>query len=329
MKRRVFIAGVAAAAAMPLAVRAQERERVRRIAVLTGAAGQDDDDMPARSAAFVQGLQQAGWVEGRNVQITFRFPKGDPEELRKSIGELVALAPDVIVASGTASMAPLLSAVQTLPIVFVNVADPVGAGFVESLAQPGGNATGFMQFEYSLSGKWLELIKQLAPGVTRAAVLRDPTITSGIGQFAVIQSVAPSAGVEVVPIDVRDGNAIERRLAAFARSPNGAIIATASARTVVHRDLIVGLAARHRLPAIYHRRIFPAAGGLASYGPNLTEQYRQAAGYVARILKGEKPADLPVQAPTRYELVINLKTAKALGLTVPASMLATADEMIE
>ena len=259
MKRRVFIAGVAAAAAMPLAAHAQERERVRRIAVLTGASGQDDDDMPGRSAAFVQGLQQAGWVEGRNVQITSRFPKGDQQELRKSIAELVALAPDVVVASGTASMAPLLSAVPTLPIVFVNVADPVGAGFVESLAQPGGNATGFMQFEYSLSGKWLELIKQLAPGVTRAAVLRDPTITSGIGQFAVIQSVAPSAGVEVVPIDVRDGNAIERRLAAFAPSPNGAIIATASARTVVHRDLIVGLAARHRLPAIYHRRIFPAA----------------------------------------------------------------------
>ena len=329
MKRRAFIAGVAAAAAIPLAVRAQERERVRRIAVLTGAAGQDDDDMPARNAAFVQGLQQAGWVEGRNVQITSRFPKGDPEELRKSIGEIVALTPDVIVASGTASMAPLLSAVQTLPIVFVNVADPVGAGFVESLAQPGGNATGFMQFEYSLSGKWVELIKQLAPGVTRAAVLRDPTITSGIGQFAVIQSVAPSAGVEVVPIDVRDGNAIERRLAAFARSPNGVIIATASARTVVHRDLIVRLAARHRLPAIYHRRNFPVAGGLVSYGPSLVEQYRQAAGYVSRILQGEKPADLPVQAPTRYELVINLKTAKALGLTVPASMLATADEMIE
>jgi len=328
MKRRDFIAGVAAAAAFsPRTAHAQEK--IRRVGMITGAAGPDDEDAPQRNAAFRQGLQQGGWVEGRNVQIVSRHPRGNPEAMRKAIAELIAVSPDVMVVSGTASMAPLLAAVRTLPIVFINVADPVGAGFVESLAQPGGNATGFMQFEYSLSGKWVELIKQLAPGTTRAAILRDPTITSGIGQFAVIQSVAPSARIEVTPIDVRDAGGMERRLAAFARQPHGAMIATASASVVAQRDLVIALAARYRLPAIYHRRAFPAAGGLMSYGPNLFEQFRQAGGYVGRILKGEKPADLPVQAPTKYELVINLKTAKALGLTVPPSLLAIADEVVE
>lgn len=333
MRRREFMTLVGGAAALPfvhpLAARAQQPERMRRIGVLTGAGGPDDEEAPARGAALRQGLQQSGFVEGRNVQIDFRFPRANPEAARRHIAELVALSPDVIVASGTATMGPLLSAVRTLPIVFVNVADPVGAGFVESLARPGGNATGFMQFEYSLSGKWVELLKQIAPGVTRMAVLRDPSITSGIGQFAVIQSVAPSAGMEVVPVNVRDSAEIERRLAAFSRSPNGGMIATASARAVVHRDLLVALAARHRLPTIYHRRVFPASGGLISYGPNLIDQFRQAGGYAGRVLKGEKPADLPVQAPTRYELVINLKTAKALGLAVPPSLIATADEVIE
>ena len=242
---------------------------------------------------------------------------------------MVALAPDVILAAGSSTVAPLLQATRTVPIVFAIVPDPVGAGFVDSLARPGGNATGFMQFEYGLSGKWLELLKEIAPGVTRAAVLRDPAITAGIGQFAVIQSVAPSVGVEVSPVNVRDAGEIERAITAFARAPNGGLIVTASALATVHRDLIITLAARHKLPAVYSNALFVAAGGLISYGPDFVDQYRRAAGYVDRILKGEKPADLPVQAPTKYELVINLKTAKALGLTVPPSLLARADEVIE
>ena len=329
LKRREFITLLGGAAAWPLAARAQQGERMRRIGVLTCGAAADDPDAQARHAAFLQGLQQLGWTDGRNVRIDYRWGAGNPDNVRKDAAELAALAPDVIIASGTSTMAPLLQATRTVPIVFVNVADPVGAGFVESLAQPGGNATGFMQFEYNLSGKWLELLKQMAPSVTRAAILRDPAITAGIGQFAIIQSVAPSLGVEVRPVSVRDAGEIERSVAAFARSPNGGLILTASALAVRHRELIIALAARHKLPAVYSRRYFVTSGGLISYGADLVDQYRRVAGYVDRILKGEKPADLPVQAPTRYELVINLKTAKALGLDVPATVLVRADEVIE
>jgi putative ABC transport system substrate-binding protein len=296
--------------------------------VLTAFAA-DDQEGKARLTAFLEGLQSLGWVDGRNVRITTRWGGGNADDIRKSAAEIVELAPDVILSGGGASLVPLLQATRTLPIVFVNVPDPVGSGVVESLAQPGGNATGFMQFEYSLSGKWLELLKQLAPSVTRAAVIRDPTLTAGIGQFAVIQSVAPSLGVEVRPVNIRDPAEMERAIAAFARAANGGLVVTASALATVHRDLIVSLADRYKLPAIYFQRFLVTDGCLISYGPNLADQFRQAAGYVDRILKGEKPADLPVQAPTKYELVINLKTAKALGLIVPPSLLARADEVIE
>ena len=328
MRRREFITLLGGTmAAWPLGARTQER--IRRVGVLTGAGGPNDEEAPARRAALEQGLERAGWVEGGNLRIDYRFPAANPEATRRYAAELVALAPDVIISSGTASMAPLLQATRTVPIVFVNVADPVGAGFVDSLARPGGNVTGFLQFEYSLSGKWVELLKEIAPRVTRVAVLRDPTVTSGIGQFAVVQSVAPSAGMEVVPINVRDPAEIERRFGAFANSANGGVIATASALAVVHRDLLVALASRHRLPAIYHRKVFVVAGGLISYGPNLIDQFAHAGGYAGRILNGEKPADLPVQAPTKYELIVNLKTAKALRLEVPSPLLARADEVIE
>jgi putative ABC transport system substrate-binding protein len=331
MRRRKFITALGGALMMPLAqpppLRSQER--VRRVAVVIGGAGEDDVEGPARKAALEQGLAQAGFVAGRNVRIDYRYPTGNPDAVRRYAAELVALSPEVIISSGTASMPPVLQIARNMPIVFVNVADPVGAGFVESLARPGGNVTGFIQFEYSLSGKGVELLKQIAPGVTRAAVLRDPSVSSGIGQFAVVQSVAPAAGMEVVPIDVREAAEVERRLAAFANAPNGGVIATASARVVVHRDLVVALAARHRLPTIYHRRAFVQIGGLISYGPNIITQFAQAGGYAGRILNGEKPADLPVQAPTKYELAINLRTAKALGMTMPQSILATADEVIE
>jgi putative ABC transport system substrate-binding protein len=335
MRRRAFITllgGAVAAPAMhwPLAARAQQPgERMRRIGVLTGGASPDDPDTQANIAAFLQVLRQLGWTDGRNVQIEYRWGLGNTASIRKNADELAALAPGVILTSGTASLAPMLQATRTVPIVFVNVADPVGAGFVDSLSRPGGNATGFMQFEYGLSGKWLELLKQIAPSVTRAAILRDPTLTSGIGQFAIIQSVAPSVGVEVRPINVRDAGEIERGVAAFAGSSNGGLIVTSSALSAVHRDLIIALAARHKLPAVYYRRYFVTRGGLISYGYDLVDQYRRAAGYVDRILKGEKPADLPVQAPTRYELVINLKTATALGLDLPPTVLARADEVIE
>ena len=313
--------------AWPLAARAQQGERMRRIGVLLPVAA-DDPDPQAFYAAFVQRLQQLGWTDGRNVRIDTRWGAGNAANSRKYATELVALAPDVILAVGV-SVEPLLEATRTVPIVFTIVPDPVGSGFVDSLSRPGGNATGFLMFEYSLCGKWPELLKEIAPGVTRAAVLRDAAVAAGIGQFAVIQSVAPSVGVEVSPVNVRDAAEIERAVAAFARSGNGGLILTASALSVVHRDLIIALAARHKLPAVYHQRLFVAAGGLISYGPNFLDQFRQAAGYVDRILKGEKPADLPVQAPTKYELVINLKTAKALGLTVPQLILARADEVIE
>jgi putative ABC transport system substrate-binding protein len=328
--RREFITLLGgAAAAWPLAARAQEQERVRRIGWLAGGAAADDPEWQARIAAFLQVLQQLGWTDGRNVRVEYRWGLGSADNIRKYATELAALAPDVILASGTSTMAALLQATPTVPIVFLNVADPVGAGFVNSLARPGGNATGFSQFEYSLSAKWLELLKEIAAGVTRAAVLRDAALTAGIGQFAVIQSVAPSVGVEVNPVNVRDGGEIERAVAAFARTSNGGLIVTASALSLVHRELIITLAARHKLPAVYPRRLYVKDGGLISYGFDIVDQSRLAAGYVNRILKGEKPADLPVQAPTKYELVINLKTAKALGLNIPATVLARADEVIE
>ncbi len=301
---------------------------MRRIGVLMPLAA-DDTEGQARIAAFLQGLQQLGWADGRNVRIEYRWSAGNDADTRKFATELAALAPDVILANGAVAVAPLLQATRTVPIVFVLVPDPVGAGIVDSLARPGGNATGFITFEYGLSGKWLELLKQIAPGVTRAAVIRDPNISSGIGQFAAIQSVAPSLGVEVIPVNVRDAHEIERAVTAFARSSNGGLIVTGSGLATVHRNLIVTLAARHKLPAVYWDRTLVAGGGLISYGPDLHDQFRRAASYVDRILKGEKPADLPVQAPTKYELVINLKTAKALGLEVPAAVLARADEVIE
>jgi ABC-type uncharacterized transport system substrate-binding protein len=329
MKRREFIAGLGGAAAVwPLVARAQQGERIRRIGVLMPRAANDPASL-ARVAAFQQELQQLGWNEGRNFRIETQWAGGGAEAIRKHSGELAALAPDVILAHGGATVGPLLMVTSVLPIVFVSVTDPVGAGFVENLARPGGNATGFILFEYSLSGKWLELLKQVAPSVTRAAVLRDPAMGAGPGQFGVIQAVAPSLGVEVSPINVRDAGEIERAVSAFARFGNAGLIVTGSALTAVHRDLIVTLAARHKLPAVYFERPFVIGGGLISYGPDVVDQYRRAAVYVDRILKGEKPADLPVQAPTKYELVINLKTAKALGLEVPPSVLARADEVIE
>jgi putative tryptophan/tyrosine transport system substrate-binding protein len=330
MQRRDFIRLLSGAtAAWPLATRAQQSDRVQRIGVLMAATA-DDPDYQARIAAFQQGLQQLGWSDGRNVHIDTRWATTKPDDIRRHAAELAALAPDVILAgTGTATVAPLLQATRTVPIVFAVVIDPVGAGFVDSLARPGGNATGFTVFEYGMSGKWLELLKQIAPAVTRAAVLRDPTIASGIGQFAAVQAVAPSLGVDLSAVDVRDAGEIERAVTAFARSSIGGLIVTASALATRHRDLIIGLAARLRLPAVYPYRYFVTVGGLISYGPDFVDQYWQAAGYVDRILKGEKPAELPVQAAIKYELAINLKTAKALGLTVPPAVLARAGEVIE
>jgi ABC-type uncharacterized transport system substrate-binding protein len=329
MRRREFIiTALCGAAAWPLAARAQQPERMRRIGVLMPHA-QDNLVGPPRIAALLQELQQLGWIVGRNAEIDVRWAGPYAEDLRKHAAELAAPAPDVILANGSAAVAPLLQATRTVPIVFVIVPDPVGGGFVDSLARPGGNATGFLQFEYGLSGKWLEVLKQMAPGVTRAAIMRDPTSPTGTGQFGAIQSVAPSVGVEVNPVGMRDAREIERAIAAFARGSNGGLIVTGSALAQLHRDLIITLAARHKLPAVYFDRFFVTAGGLISYGPDLVDQFRRAAGYVNRVLRGEKPADLPVQAPTKYELVINLKTAKALGLEVPPTLLARADEVIE
>jgi putative tryptophan/tyrosine transport system substrate-binding protein len=327
VKRRDFITLIGGAAAWPLAARAQQGERMRRIGVLMYWSA-DDAEGQARHSAFTQALKQLGWSDGRNLRIDSRWATA--ADIRRHATELVALAPDVLVAAtGTATTASLLEATRTVPIVFVTVIDPVGAGFVATLARPGGNATGFTNYEYGTSGKWLELLKEIAPRVTRAAVLRDPAIASGIGQFGAIQALAPSLGMELSPVDVRDAGEIERAVTVFARAPNGGLIVTGSAAAVVHRDLIAALAARHRLPAVYPGRYSVTAGGLISYAPDLVDQYRRAAGYVDRILKGEKPADLPVQAPTRFELLINLKTAKALGLDVPPSLLARADEVIE
>jgi putative tryptophan/tyrosine transport system substrate-binding protein len=328
MTRRDFITLLGGtAAAWPLAARAQQPERMRRIGVLMGGAGRDPVEH-ARLAAFLDGLQHLGWTDGRNVRIDTRWPAGEAER-RTSAAELVGLAPDVIMASASASVAALQQASRSVPIVFANVIDPVGAGFVASLAQPVGNATGFTSFEYGISGKWLELLKEIAPHMTRAAVLRDPALAAGIGQFAAIQSMASSSAVELSAIDTRDVGEIERAVVAFARRPNGGLIVTASSWALAHRDQIIALATRLRLPNVYPFRYYPSNGGLSSYGPDQIDQYKRAAGYVDRILKGEKPGDLPVQAPTKYELVINLKTARALGLTVPATLLARADEVIE
>jgi ABC-type uncharacterized transport system substrate-binding protein len=329
MRRREFITLFGgAAAAWPVAARAQQPQRTRRIGILLPAAS-DDSEFQVRIAAFHQGLALLGWTIGRNVRIDTRWATTNAAEIRRHAAELAALAPDVILANGASTVGPLLQATRTVPIVFPLVTDPVGAGFVDSLARPGGNATGFMSFEYSLSGKWLELLKQIAPGVTRAAVLRDPTQGGGTSQFAVIQAAAPSLRVEVNPVNLRDAGEIERAVAAFARSPNGGLVVAAGASAQLHRDLIIALAAQHKLPAVYSERFFAVAGGLISYGPDFVDQYRQAAGYVDRILKGEKPADLPVQAPVKYETVLNMKTAKALGIDVPAQVLVRADEVIE
>jgi ABC-type uncharacterized transport system substrate-binding protein len=329
MRRREFITLIGGAAATwPLATRAQQPDRMRRIGVLMSVAA-DDPEGQARMVAFLQGLQQLGWTDGHNVRIDTRWTAGNPDDVRKYAAELVALAPDVILSPGSFTVGPLLGATRSVPIVFVHVPDPVGAGFVDSLARPGGNATGFTQFEYSTAGKWLELLKEIAPSVTRAAVLRDPAINAGIGQWSAIQSAATSLGVEVSPVNVRDDGEIKRAIMAFARDAKGGLIVTGSALAQVHRNLIISLAAQHKLPAVYFDRIFVIAGGLISYGPELYDMYRRAAGYVDRILKGEKPADLPVQASSKYALAINLKTAKALGITVPPSLLARADEIIE
>jgi putative ABC transport system substrate-binding protein len=326
MRRRKFLGILGGAAAWPIGAGAQP-ERMRRVGVIMSIGA--DAEGQRRIAIVRQGLQQLGWAEGSNVNLEVRWTAGDSDAVRKSVTEIVALAPDVILAAGSAVAGPLLQATRTVPVVFVHAPDPVGAGFVESLARPGGNVTGFTQFEYSMSGKWLELLKQIAPSVTRAAVLRDPNISAGLGQFGALQIAAPSFGLEVSAVNVRDPGEIERDIASFARSPNGGVIVTGSAAAVVHRQLIVTLVARHRLPAVYDNPLFVADGGLAAYGADTVDQYRWAVEYLDRILKGEKPGDLPVQSPTKYVLAINLKTAKALGLTVPSSLLTSATEVIE
>jgi putative ABC transport system substrate-binding protein len=328
MRRREFVTLFGGAAvAWPLVARAQQPERVRRVGILN-ILGSDDPEAQTRTTVFEQTLQQLGWTVGRDLKIETRQVGNDLDRIRRYAAELVALAPDVILSIGSLPIAALQQATRTIPIVFVNAPDPVGAGFVESMAHPGGNITGFSNFEYSMSGKWAELLKQIAPNVTRALVLRDPTSAGGIGQFAAVRSVAQSLGVELTPVNVRDTDEIERTVAAFTRSGNGGVIVTTGG-TGARRKLIISLAARHKLPSVYPYRYYAVDGGLITYGPNSSDQFRRAAGYVDRILKGEQPADMPVQAPTKYELVVNLKTAKALGLTVPPSLLATADEVIE
>jgi putative ABC transport system substrate-binding protein len=322
MRRREFITLLGgAAAAWPLAARGQQGRGPRRIGVLTPFAA-DDPEAQARVAAFIHALQELGWTDGRNLRMDIRWGSGDAERIRRYAAELVALAPDAILAAGGMTVAPLLQATRTVPVVFTLTPDPVGAGFVDSLARPGSNATGFTNFEYGIGVKWLELLKDIAPRITRAAVLRDPTIPAGIGEFGAIQAVAPSFGMELRPLDVRDAGEIERAVAAFARSSNDGLIVTSNGVALVHRNLIVSLAMRHRLPAVYPFRVFVTAGGLISYGPDTIDPHRRAAGYIDRILKGERAADLPVQAPTKFELVINLKTAKAIGLEIPPALLA-------
>jgi ABC-type uncharacterized transport system substrate-binding protein len=328
MRRREFITLIGGAVAMPLVAGAQQRERIRRIGVLMSTAAADPEGQ-ARIAAFRQGLQKLGWTEGQNAQVDVRWAGGDADLDRRFAAELVALTPDVVLATASSTVAALQGATRTVPIVFAHAVDPVAAGFVDSLARPGGNATGFVLFEYGISAKWLELLKEIVPSVTRAAVLRDPAMAAGTGQFGALQSVAPSFGVELSPVNVRDAGEIERVVTAFARSSNGGLIVTASPLATLHRDLIVALAARHKLCAVYNLRLFVTAGGLISYGSDIPDLLRRAAGYVDRILKGEKPADLPVQAPTKFEMVINIKTARALGITIPPSLLARADEVIE
>jgi putative ABC transport system substrate-binding protein len=328
VKRRAFITLLGGAAAWPLAARGQQPDRMRRVGVLTSSSA-DDLATQARLAAFQQGLQQLGWTDGHNVRTDYRWAAGDADNLHRYAGELVKLEPDVVLANGSAAVALLLQATRAVPIVFTDVPDPIGAGFVDGMARPGRNVTGFMLFEYGMSGKWLELLKQIAPDVSQVAVLRDPSMTAGVGQFAAIQAVAPLMRVELRPVDVRDAPEIERALLMFAGSSNSGLIVTSSPSAARHRDLIVRLAAKHGLPAVYSFRYYVTGGGLISYGPDPIDPLRRAAGYVDRILKGEKPADLPVQAPTKYELVINLKTAGALGLEVPPTLLARADEVIE
>jgi putative tryptophan/tyrosine transport system substrate-binding protein len=327
MRRRDFITLLGGAAAWPIVARAEQGGAMRLIGALTGVA--DDPAARLRAAAFIKQLQELGWSQGANIRIDWRWGAGDAEIIRRHATELVALAPDVILATGGPSLERILQTTRSIPVVFTVVPDPVGSGFVARLSRPGGNATGFMQFEYSLSAKWLELLKQLVPTVTQAAILRDPTITAGIGQFAVIQTAASSLGMEVTPVSTTVAGEIERGLSEFARGANGGLVVTAAASAIAHRELIVSLAARYKLPAVYSARDYISSGGLISYAADFVDAYRRAAGYVDRILRGAKPADLPVRAPTRYELVINLKTAKALGLELPASVLARADEVIE
>jgi putative tryptophan/tyrosine transport system substrate-binding protein len=328
VNRRDFIMLLGGAAAWPIVARAQQGERMRRVGVLMNTAA-DDTEGQARLIALVQGLQQLGWTNSQNMRIEIRWGAGDVDLFHRYAGELVALGPDVILAASGATVPALLAASRSIPIVFAQTADPVGAGFVASLARPGGNATGFTQIEYGMSGKWLELLKQIAPGVRRAAVIRDASDPSGMGQWGAIHAMAPSLGVEVRPVNAHDARDMERAVTAFVQSADGGLVVTAGAPTLVHREKIVSLAARHRLPAVYPFRYHVTSGGLISYGPDTIDPYRRAAAYVDRILKGEKPADLPVQAPTKYELVINLKTAKALGLEIPTTVLARADEVIE
>jgi len=328
MRRRQFFTLLGGAAAWPLAAHAQQGERVRRVGMLLPATA-DDSEYPMLVKTFVEGLQQLGWTEGRNVRIDIRWAGGGADTNRKYAEELVALAPDVIMASGNASAGPLLQATRTIPVVFAIVPDPVGAGLVDSLARPSGNATGFTSFAYDIGGKWLGLLKEIAPRLTRVAVIRDSAINAGVGQWSAIQTAAPAFGVEVTPVNLSTASELKRAISEFARTANGGLIVTSSGLAITHREMIVMQAAKHRLPAVYYSRAFVSAGGLISYGSNRVDQFRSAAGYVDRILKGEKPADLPVQAPTKYELVINLKTAKTLGLTVPPTLLARADEVME
>jgi len=328
MKRREFLTLLGGAAAWPAAARAQQGERNRRVAVFTALAP-DDPENQSRIAAFQQEMQRLGWTEGQNLRITYHSVGSDAEHVRKEAAELVTLAPDVILANGGTTMVPLHQLNRSVAVVFVNVPDPVGAGFVASLARPGGNATGFTVYEYGISGKWLELLKQVAPGVARVAVLRDPANPSGMGQWGVIQAVSPSFGVELRPVDNRNADEIERGITTFAQEPNGGMIVVANAFSVVHRDLIIRLAARHRLPAVYPYRFFCIGGGLIAYGVDDIDQYRRAAGYVDRVLRGARPADLPVQGSSKYQLTVNLAAAKALGLEIPPTLLARADEVIE
>ena len=329
MRRRDFGTAIIGMAIWPLASRAQQADRMRRVGALMPYANNGNPQVQERNAAFLQRMQQLGWTVGQNLQIDYRWSGGNEDDARKYATELAALAPDVIFAPGSAAAGPLRGATRTVPVVFTNVVDPVGAGYVESLAHPGGNATGFTPFEYSIGAKWVELLKEIAPDVTRAAVLRDPAISAGLGLWAAIQSVSRAVAIEVSPVNIVDAGEIERSIAAFARSPNGGLIITGSALAVVHRDVTIALAARHRLPAVYYERHFAVAGGLISYGPSIVDEFRRAADYVDRILKGEKPADLPVQVATKHDLVINLRTAKSLGIEVPPTLLARADQLIE